>query len=134
VARLAAQSLIVEKSRLLLSEAIFTTNVGAADPPGRPRRPELFRVRGEEQGDVDPRSVFVSVNPVCHDSVLASSYDVTVPCDDSDLDWLKYCDRAWGHTDQHHDLGTFELGHIIEGDYTEEDLYFARIDYRSLHM
>jgi uncharacterized protein (DUF362 family) len=134
VARLLAQPLVVEKTRLLISEAIFTTNVGAADPPGRPRRPELFRVRGAERGDVDPRSVFVSVNPACHDSVLASSYDPWVTCGDSRLDWLRYADRCWGDSARHHDIGVFELGRFVAGDLTEEDLAFDRIDYRSLFV
>lgn len=148
VAWLADQELIREKTRLLISEAIFT---GRADlVPEIPARPGLFRAPGEGER-VHPRSLYLSRSYACQDSVLLSSIAPNAKVTGikgiwlnfadsismlqragSRLAWLRFGDSSQGPAPKHLDLGVFEIGSVVPGTHTEEDLAFTKIDYRSI--
>lgn len=125
-ADLVAQPLIREKSRLLISEAVYGTWWHANKAPDRFRNEHLFP-------EGLPCSVIVGRNPLHHDMVLFDllrcERDVEPLDEGYDFypdDWLVHCAQ------EPFELGIFEHGRLEEGSVTAHDLAYDSIDYRVL--
>jgi len=115
-ADLAAQPVVREKTRLLIAEAVYGTWWHANKAPDRFRNTDFFP-------DGLPCSLVAGRNPLHHDrdyATLDEGYD-TYPDD-----WLVAC------AEEPVSLGVFEHGWAVDGTFTNRDLEYDYIDYRSM--
>jgi hypothetical protein len=125
-ADLASQPLIREKTRLLISEAVYGTWWHANKPPDRFRNEEMF------PGGM-PCSLVAGRNPLHHDLVLFDLMRAErdyAPLDEGydtyPDDWLVACAQ------EPTVLGVFEHARTVDGTFTARDLAYDYIDYRSM--
>ncbi len=124
-ADLATQPIIRQKSRVLISEGIYSSWWHANKPPDRFRNGDLFP-------DGLPCSITVGRNPLYQDTVL---YDLVkaerdyAPLDEGydsyPDDWLRFCSEA------PYEIGRLDHGHLVDGTFTNQDMAYDYIDYRS---
>lgn len=109
---------VKNKSRLLLTEAIFGHSDNEWEVSRRFNRTNLYP-------EGTPNSVFLSTNPVCLDSVLydhigaEAAYNAEYHGPDT---WLHIAAETYG-------LGIHENGTMGSGTYSNEDLHYSQIEY-----
>lgn len=124
-ADLATHPLVREKSRVLIAEGVHSTWWHANKPPDRFRNEDLF------PGGM-PCSVTVGRNPLYQDTVIydfiEAERDYAPLNEGRDVypdDWLRYC------SEEPYNIGEFAHGRLVDGTFTNQDMAYSHIDYRS---
>ena len=124
-AELAAHSVLRDKTRLLISEALFGTHKGADRVPDPYVEERLW-------GSSSPSSLVLGTNPVCHDSVLLS----LIRCERAAAGESNDQSDHWlvSASEPPYSLGNREAGELAERPDGRWDLEFEEVLYRTVWM